>query len=87
MNENVTLKDFIAKLHETKEYSSTALKEYRVMRVTEEEVDLRDDRTKMIYTVPIISLYNAITSLTPKACTVPNMKKFVGTKALPPVQP
>ncbi len=83
MNENVTLKDFIAKLHETKGYSSTALKEYRVMRVTEEEVDLRDDRTKMIYTVPIISLYNAITSLTPKACTVPNMKKFVGTKAAP----
>ena len=70
-------------MHETKGYSSTALKEYRVMRVTEEEVDLRDDRTKMIYTVPIISLYNAITSLTPKACTVPNMKKFVGTKAAP----
>lgn len=83
MKENVTLKDFIAKLRETKGYSSTALKEYRVMRVTEEEVDLRDDRTKMIYTVPIISLYNAITSLTPKACTVPNMKKFVGMKAAP----
>lgn len=53
------------------------------MRVTKEEVDLRDDRTKKVYTVPIVSLYNAITFLTPKACTVPNMKKFVGTKAAP----
>lgn len=75
--------EFMAAVKETKSYRSSANKEYRVTRVTKNEIDLRDQRTKVVFTVDPQQVYAALAENGAAGCTVPCLKMYVGAKAAP----
>lgn len=78
-----TYDSFIQKVKTIKTYRSNANKEYKVMKVKEDTLVLRDLRTKKDYEVSALQIYRAMADLSIVNCTVANMRKYVGTSAAP----
>jgi hypothetical protein len=75
--------EFMAAVKETKNYRSSANKEYKVTRVTKKELDLCDLRTKAVFTVDAQQVYAALAENGAAGCTVSCLKAYVGAKAAP----
>jgi len=74
---------FIQKIKTIKTYRSNANKEYKVMKANKTTLVLRDQRTKTDFEGPAIQIFYAMQDLGIENCTVPNMRKYVGTNAAP----
>ncbi len=83
INTKWTYDSFIQKVKTIKIYRSNAYKEYKVMKVKEDTLVLRDLRTKTDYEVSAPLIFCAMVELGILNCTVANMRKFVGTYAAP----
>jgi hypothetical protein len=83
MKKEFTYNEFVAEVKETKSYRSSANKEYKVVKVTKSNLDLRDERTKEVYAVDLQQVYAALADNGAVQCTVTCLKNYVGAKAAP----
>ena len=79
----LTYDSFLQKIKTIKTYRSNAYKEYKVMKANQTTLVLRDQRTKTDYEGPAIQIFYAMQEVGIENCTVPNMRKYVGSHAAP----
>jgi len=79
----LTYDSFIQKIKTIKTYRSNANKEYKVVKANQTTLVLRDQRTKTDFEGSAIQIFYAMQELGVENCTVPNMRKYVGTYAAP----